>query len=87
MRVELKEVQKNRYKLEVTGCSCPFPVLYTLRALKMLKPGDALEVLTDNRPSSETIPEAITERGHRVLNIEQVESALWRITILKGAGR
>lgn len=81
MKVEFRELEPRRYVLKVIGYTCPFPTLYTLKALNKISPGDTLEVLTDSRPSCETIPETVRERGHEVLGVEQVESTLWKVRI------
>lgn len=84
MRVEFLETEPGRYLLRVLGYTCPFPTLYTLRALNQIKPGEIVEILTDSQPSCKTIPETVTGKGHHVLRIERVKRALWKITIKKG---
>lgn len=83
MKVEFKEIRRGRYLLKVIGYTCPFPTLYTLRALEKVKSGETLEVLTDSRPSCKTIPEAVTKKGHHVISVEHVDRTLWKIVIKK----
>ncbi len=73
----------NKYLLDVRGLVCPYPVIYTRKALSKLKPGDELEVLTDNPPSCENVPRAVKEEGHEVLEVKRVEEGVWRIVIKK----
>jgi tRNA 2-thiouridine synthesizing protein A len=83
MEVKFEEVETGKYVLKVIGYACPFPTLYTLKALDDIKPNEILEVLTDSKPSCETIPQAVTDKGHYVLKVEQIEHTLWKIVIKK----
>ena len=71
--------------LDVRGYVCPYPVIYTRKALERLPEGGMLEVLTDNPPSCENVPNAAREDGHEVLGVEPVEPGVWRIRIRKRA--
>lgn len=71
------------YVLDVRGLVCPYPVIYTRKALGQLKPGDILEVLTDNPPSCENVPRAVEEDGHVVIDTTRVEEGVWKITVRK----
>ena len=83
MSIEVEKINENRFRLNVKGYVCPHPSLYTLRALEKLKPGDILEVLLDNQPSSKTIPEIVSSKGYDVLSVTKGEEANWMITIKK----
>ncbi|MEM2178836.1 MAG: sulfurtransferase TusA family protein [Candidatus Methanomethylicaceae archaeon] len=84
MEVRFEEAGTGRYILKVIGYACPFPTLYTLKALENVKSNEILEVLTDSKPSCETIPQAVISKGHRILKVEQIEHTLWKIIIEKG---
>jgi tRNA 2-thiouridine synthesizing protein A len=73
----------DRYVLDVRGYVCPYPVIYTRKALAKLKPGEILEAFTDNPPSCENVPNAVREEGHDVLGVERVEEGVWRIVVRK----
>jgi tRNA 2-thiouridine synthesizing protein A len=77
------KVGEGRYILDVSGYTCPYPVIYTRKALAKLSVGEILEVLTDNPPSCENVPRAVKEDGHDVLSVENVGRGIWRITIVK----
>jgi tRNA 2-thiouridine synthesizing protein A len=77
------KVGEGRYILDVSGYTCPYPVIYTRKALAKLSAGEILEVLTDNPPSCENVPRAVKEDGHDVLSVENVGRGIWRITIVK----
>lgn len=69
--------------LDVRGYVCPYPVIYTRKALARLSPGELLEVLTDNPPSCDNVPRTVKDEGHEVLKVEDVEPGVWRILVRK----
>ncbi len=81
--VRFLKLSENRYMLDVTGYTCPYPVIYTRKALAKLRPGDVLEVVTDNPPSCENVPRAAREDGHEVVGVERVGDGVWKIVIRK----
>jgi tRNA 2-thiouridine synthesizing protein A len=81
--VKFVKINEGKYLLDVRGYTCPYPVIYTRKALTKLSSGDTLEVLTDNPPSCENVPRAVKEDGHEVLSVENIERGVWRITIVK----
>jgi len=76
-------IEKDRYLLDVRGFTCPYPVIYTRKALKQIEDKAILEVLIDNPPSCETVPAAARDEGHEVLGIERIDNGVWRILIRK----
>jgi tRNA 2-thiouridine synthesizing protein A len=60
-------------KLDLTGLKCPLPALMTRKALKLLQPGDLLEVHCTDPLSVIDIPSLVREIGDRVEITEQVE--------------
>jgi len=81
--VKFIKIDEGKYLLDVRGYTCPYPVIYTRKALTKLSSGNTLEVLTDNPPSCENIPRAVKEDGHEVLSVENIGRGVWRITIVK----
>ena len=81
--VRFVKVSESRYLLDVKGYTCPYPVIYARKALSKLKPGDVLEVITDNPPSCENVPRAVREDGHEVLAVEKISGGVWRIVVRK----
>jgi tRNA 2-thiouridine synthesizing protein A len=53
--------------LDVKGMTCPLPVLKANRALRGLKPGDKLRVLTTDRASIPDFQAFCRETGHALL--------------------
>ena len=72
--------------LDVRGFTCPYPVIYTRKALSNINPGEILEVIIDNPPSCETVPSAVREDGHEILKFEEIDRGVWRILIKKIRG-
>lgn len=83
MGTKFEKIEEGKFLLEILGYTCPFPTLYTLKALSKINAGNLLEVITDSRPSCKTIPQTAEEKGHEVLGVDQVGKALWKITIRK----
>ena len=81
--VSLKKVGDNRYMLDLKGFVCPYPQLYTAQALKAVPKGTVIEVIIDNPPSCETVPDVAKKNGAKVLSMEQVQPGVWRIVIEK----
>ncbi len=69
--------------LDVRGYVCPYPVIYTRKALNKLGANEILEVIIDNPPSCETVPKAAREDGHEVVSVEKIGEGIWRIIIKK----
>jgi tRNA 2-thiouridine synthesizing protein A len=63
-------------KLDLTGLKCPLPALKTRKALKVLKPGDRMEVHCTDPLSVIDIPNLIRETGDKVEIIERAESRI-----------
>lgn len=72
-----------KYILDARGYMCPYPSLMTLKALDRIEPKKQLEVLVDNPISCETIPQAVKEKGHKVISVEKNENGEYKILIIK----
>lgn len=70
--------------LDVRGEVCPVPDVETKMALKKMKPGEILEVLTDYAMSRERIPVVVAGLGHEVLEVLEDAPSEWRIFIKVG---
>lgn len=69
--------------IDVKGQICPYPIIATRAALKDLKAGDVLEVVTDNPPTAnETLPQLCELKSY---DFERVELAagVWRCLVRK----
>ena len=80
-KVAVRKVGENHYTLDIRGSVCPYPQLFTIRALDQLTSGDTLDVTLDNPPSVKDIPPVIEKKGHNVSKILNVDKGVWQITI------
>ncbi|BDR92819.1 sulfurtransferase TusA family protein [Vulcanisaeta souniana] len=80
--VKLMKVNNDRYILDARGYACPYPQVFTLKAIKDLSSGSVMEVLVDNPASCDNVPAAIRKLGHEVLEVRQ-EGNCWRIVVRK----
>lgn len=80
-KFNLQKMGEKRYSLDVRGYVCPYPQLLTIRALKSLSSGDALEVILDNPPSVRDIPPALKEKGYEVSGVSSVAKGTWKIVV------
>lgn len=53
------------FTLDLRGESCPYPVIYTLDALKEIDKGQLLQIITDCPSSFRNIPEETAKRGYQ----------------------
>jgi tRNA 2-thiouridine synthesizing protein A len=75
----LTKLEDQKYRLDLRGYTCPYPQLYTVKALNQIETGAVLEVLIDNPPSCETVPKSIKNNGQEYLGIEKIGASLWII--------
>ncbi len=59
------------YQLDMLGEPCPYPTIGMLEAMKNLKSGQVLEVLSDCAQSINNIPPDAVNHGYQVLDIRQ----------------
>lgn len=69
-------------KLDCVGLFCPMPVLKTREAMRQLKPGQVLEMTSDD-PASEADMKSWTSRtGNELMEIDR-NGAIFRFVIRK----
>ncbi len=71
------------HELDATGLLCPLPVLKARKRLQALKPGEELQVLTDDPAAIIDIPHFCSEAGHALVEAD-AETAPARWVIRKG---
>jgi len=54
------------FTLDLRGESCPYPVIYTLDALKDMQKGQILHVVTDCPGSFRNVPEEVVSAGYKL---------------------
>jgi TusA-related sulfurtransferase len=57
-------------RLDVSGFSCPTPVIKTRLALNELEPGATLEVITTDRGALSDIPALVRALGHDLVSVD-----------------
>lgn len=68
--------------IDVKGQVCPYPLIETRNALKALKRGEILEVITDSEPSViETLPMLCEKKKYPCEHV--AEAGFWRVYIKK----
>jgi len=68
--------------LDCVGLYCPMPIVHTARKMKGLKPGQVLEVLSDDVGIKEDMPNWCKTTGNECLGIEE-EKGLYRVFVKK----
>ncbi len=69
-------------KLDCLGLFCPMPVLKTREAMKQLRPGEILEMLSDDPGSEADMQSWAARTGHKLLEIDR-NGAIFRFVIRK----
>ena len=78
----MRRIGDDRYLLDARGYACPYPQVFTLKAIKELRSGSIMEILVDNPASCDNVPAIVRKYGHEVLEIRQ-EGGYWRIVVRK----
>lgn len=67
--------------VDVTGETCPKPLVEARKAFNALDPGDEVTIVGDHRPSKKEIPMAVEALGLELVSIEEGEDESWAITV------
>lgn len=62
---------KADHTLDCLGLYCPMPVIKTVQKFKELKPGEILEVLSDDKGIKKDLPSWCKTTGHEFLGMEE----------------
>ncbi len=57
--------------LDVSGLSCPMPVLKTKKAMEKLEPGKVLKVIATDKGSKSDIPAWVKRTGNELLEMKE----------------
>jgi tRNA 2-thiouridine synthesizing protein A len=74
----LKRIGEKTYELDLRGCVCPYPQIYTPQALPKLPKGSVPKVLIDNQPFIENTKSAAQKEGTLSLGLNSI-SGVWYI--------
>jgi len=58
------------YRIDMQGEPCPYPAISTLKAMKELKSGEILEVISDCPQSINNIPIDAKNHGYKLLLVD-----------------
>lgn len=67
-------------RVDVTGETCPVPLVETRKALRKASPGDVVEVTGTHPASKKEIPMAVEALGLKLIDIRE-DGNVWRIRI------
>jgi tRNA 2-thiouridine synthesizing protein A len=69
-------------KVDVTGETCPVPLVEMRKALKKASPGEIVEIVGTHPASKKEIPMAVEALGLELVDIEE-KDGVWHIKIRK----
>ncbi len=73
--------------LNMKNMICPYPVIETKKALKIMAENDTIEVLVDNIIATQNLEKMATELGFaNGFNVEKLGNNEYKVTIIKGQG-
>jgi tRNA 2-thiouridine synthesizing protein A len=72
--------------LDARGLSCPLPILKARRALRDMRPGQTLEVLTNDPSAPENFRDFCVASMHELLECSNLEGNVYRFVIKHGGG-
>ena len=72
--------KKKVSEVNVSGESCPVPLVETRKAIRKARPGDIIEVRGDHPASQQEIPMAVESLHLELLSVEE-DAKGWKIRI------
>ena len=69
-------------KVDVTGETCPVPLVELRKALKKASPGEIVEVVGTHPASKKEIPMAVEALGSELVDVDE-KDGVWKIRIRK----
>jgi TusA-related sulfurtransferase len=69
--------------LDLKGEVCPYTFVKSKLALEDMESGEVLTVILDNPGSARNVPRSLSSEGHQVLDVVQLNSTEWAITVRK----
>jgi len=83
IEIAAEKIKEGLYRLDVRGYMCPYPQIFTIKALEKIEKGSVLEVLIDNPLSCENVPAIARKNGHEVISIDRIGEGEYRVSIRK----
>ncbi len=69
-------------RIDVTGETCPVPLVEMRKALRKASPGEIVEVVGTHPASKKEIPMAVEALGSELVDVEE-KDGVWKIKIRK----
>ena len=82
MKSDTKKIIPNR-KIDLKGEVCPYTFVKSKLAMEEMRLGEVLEVIVDHEPAVENVPKSMQNEGQRVLTVEKLNGADWRMVFKK----
>lgn len=79
------KTERNRpdQRLDLRGVLCPVNFVQTKLTLEEMEVGQVLEVILDDGNPMRNVPRSIKEEGHRIVLVEKLPDAAYRLHIVK----
>ena len=82
MKSDTKKIIPNR-RIDLKGEVCPYTFVKSKLAMEELLLGEVLEVIVDHEPAVENVPKSMQNEGQKVLTVEKISGADWRMVFKK----
>jgi TusA-related sulfurtransferase len=73
--------------LDIRGQICPLTFARAKLAIERMAIGEVLEIIVDHEPAAVNVPRSMAHEGQKVLKIEQIGAAEWRLFVRKDRER
>lgn len=70
-------------EINIKGEICPYTFVKSFLALEEMEPGQVLRVIVDHLPAVANVPRSLTQEGHEVSEVTQINDTDWSITVRK----
>jgi len=81
------EEEKIVGNLDLRGVSCPINFVKTKVKLEEMQDGQLLEIIIDDGEPMQNVPRSIKEEGHKIVKVEKLPDASFRLLIQKRGGK
>lgn len=69
--------------LDLKGEVCPYTFVKSKLMIEEMESGQVLRVILDHLPAVENVPRSLANEGHQVLEVRQLNSTDWAVTVKK----
>lgn len=80
---ETMETVRVDREIDLKGEVCPYTFVKSLLALEEMEVGQVLRVILDYLPAVENVPQSLSNEGHEIVEVAQINDTDWAITIRK----